>query len=191
MNTTSLALLGRLRLRSDHVSWSEFVDLYAPVLCRWNLTSGMQLADAQEVVQEVLLFVHERIDVFRHQRKGAFRAWLRQVTLNKKREFLRRRAAEQGTSGDAFDFDDLADPHAEAAWTAFYAEGLFERACEMVQPLVEDHTYRIFRRVYIDRQPPAAVASEFGVTRNMVYVAQCRCLTKVRGIIDRYLDDLP
>ena len=106
-------------------------------------------------------------------------------------ELVRKDLAGGSASCDAFDFDDLADPHAEAAWTAFYAEGLFERACEMVQPLVEDHTYRIFRRVYIDRQPPAAVASEFGVTRNMVYVAQCRCLTKVRGIIDRYLDDLP
>jgi hypothetical protein len=57
--------------------------------------------------------------------------------------------------------------------------------------LVEDTTWKIFMRVYVDRQPPAAVAREFGVSRNKVYVAQCRCLARVRAIVDRYLDDSP
>lgn len=191
MHTTSLPLLGRMKARTDHVSWSEFVELYAPVLYRWNLAAGMQPADAQEIVQEVLLFVHERIDTFRRRRPGAFRTWLRKVAVNKSRELRRRRVLDDRIGGSCADLDSLPDSRADAVWAARYAEDLFQRACEMVRPLVEDMTWRIFMRVFVERQPPAAVAAEFGVSRNMVYVAQCRCLAKVRRIVDRYLDDSP
>lgn len=190
MHTTSLPLLGRIRLRTDHASWTEFVDLYAPVLYRWNIASGMQPADAQEVVQDVLLFVHERLETFERRRQGAFRNWLRQVTINKTRELRRRRAIE-GRVGASDALDALPDPKAEAAWATRYAEDLFRRACEMVRDHVDDKTWKIFMRVYVERQPPAAVATEFAVSRNMVYVAQCRCLARVRQIVDRYLDDAP
>lgn len=190
MHTTSLPLLGRIRLRTDHASWTEFVDLYAPVLYRWNVAAGMQPADAQEVVQDVLLFIHERLETFERRRPGAFRAWLRQVTINKTRE-LRRRQAIAGRVGASDDLDSLPDPKADAAWAARYAEDLFHRACEMVRPQVDDKTWRIFIRVYVERRPTAAVAKEFGVSRNMVSVAQCRCLARVRQIVDRYLDELP
>lgn len=191
MHTTSLLLLGRIRTRTDHISWSEFVDLYAPVLYRWNIAAGVQPADAQEIVQEVLLFVHERLDTFVRRRPGAFRAWLRQVAVNKTRELRRRRGLDDRVGAACDDLDSLPDPGGIATWKARYAEDLFRRACEMVRPGVEDTTWRIFMRAYVDRQPPAAVAREFGVTRNMVYVAQCRCLARVRRIVDRYLDDSP
>lgn len=191
MLTTSISLLDRLCLRIDEASWSEFVDLYAPVLCRWTLAAGVQLADAQEITQEVLVFVHQRLDRFRHQGKGAFRAWLKQATLNKIRELRRRRRVEASHIESWEHLDALADPKAAAAWDVMYAEGIFQRACELVRPLVEERTWQIFERVYLDRRPAAAVALEFHVSRNMVYVAQCRCLAKVRRIVDRYLDDIP
>jgi RNA polymerase sigma-70 factor (ECF subfamily) len=190
MHTTSLPLLGRLQVRTDHVSWSEFVDLYAPVLYRWNLAAGMQPADAQEVVQEVLLFIHERLETFERRRQGAFRAWLRQITLNKTREFRRRRAID-GRVGVTDELDSHVDPSAEAAWASRYAEDLFHRACDMVRDEVEEKTWKMFMRVYVERQPPDAVAAEFRVSRNMVSVAQCRCLARVRRIIDRYLEEAP
>lgn len=191
MYTTSLPLLGRLGLGCDQESWTDFVDLYGPVLYRWNLRAGMQPSDAQEVVQEVLIFVYERINTFRWQRPGAFRAWLRQIMINKTRELRRRRSMEHRAGDPSDDLDTVGDPGAESAWAARYAEDLFQRACEMVRPLVENRTWQIFARVYLERQPPASVAEEFGISRNMVYVAQCRCLARVRAIVDRYLEDLP
>lgn len=190
MQTTSLALLGRMRLRADHASWLEFVDLYAPVLYRWNVAGGLQAADAQEVVQDVLLFVHERLETFDRRRPGAFRTWLRQVTINKTRE-LRRRLLSERRVGVSDALDAMPDPKADAAWATRYAEDLFQRACEMVRAEVEDKTWRIFMRLYVERRPPAAVAAEFGVSRNMVSVAQCRCLARVRRLVDRYLDEMP
>lgn len=189
MYTTSLPLLGRMQVRTDHVSWSEFVDLYAPVLYRWNVAAGLQPVDAQEVVQEVLLFVHERLDGFRRQRPGSFRAWLRKVAWHKTRELRRRRLLDDRVGESSDNLDSLVDPGSGSAWAAQYAEDLIARACEMVRPHVEDTTWRIFMRVYADRQPPVDVAREFGVSRNMVYVAQCRCLARVRQIVDRYVDD--
>lgn len=189
MHTTSLSLLGRIRIRDDQASWKDFVQLYAPLLYRWNRTAGMQSADAQEVVQEVLLFVHERIGRFRWRRPGAFRAWLRAVTQNKARELRRRRRRDDRIGAASDSLDGQPDPRSDFAWADRYAEDLLDRACEMARPFVDDKTWRVFMRVYREHVPAEAVAREFGITRNMVYVAQCRCLAKVRLIVGRYLDD--
>jgi hypothetical protein len=105
------------------------------------------------------------------------------VTVNKTRSLRRRKILEARVGIPADDIDSYPDPRLDASWAAHYAEDLFQRACEMVRPLVEDTTWKIFMRVYVDRQLPATVAREFGVSRNKVYVAQCRCLARVRAIV--------
>lgn len=189
MHTTSLPLLGRMRVRTDQASWAEFVDLYAPLLYRWNLAVGLQSADAQEVVQEVLLVVHQRLDGFERRHPGTFRAWLRAITLNKVRELRRRQRRDDRSMCGPDVLDELPDRRADFAWAERYAEDLFCRACEMVRPLVTDATWRMFMAAYVDRQPVERVARQFGVSRNAVYIAQCRCLSKVRLIVGNYLDD--
>lgn len=189
MHTTSAPLLGRIRIRTDHDSWTQFVRLYAPILYRWHAAAGLQHADAQEVVQEVLLFVHQRIHRFQRQRPGAFRSWLRAVSQNKVRERRRRKHLDDGVVSLADHLDSLQDPKAAGDWAARHAEAVFLRACEMIRESVEDTTWRIFMQVYTERRPADAVARDFGVSRNTVYVAQCRCLAKVRQIVARYLED--
>lgn len=189
MHTTSLPLLGRMRLRSDEASWSEFVDLYAPLLYRWNVSAGLQPADAEEVVQEVLIVVHRRIDDFDRGRPGAFRAWLRAITLNKIREIRRLRRRDAAWTADGGAPELLPDHGADFAWAERYAEDLFRRACELVRPLVTEATWKMFMAAYVEGLPVPAIARRFGVTKNAVYVAQCRCLAKVRQILGRYLDD--
>lgn len=189
MHTTSLPLLGRMRVRTDQASWTEFVDLYAPLLYRWNVAVGLQPADAQEVVQEVLLVVHQRLDGFQRRHPGTFRAWLRAITLNKVRELRRRRRRDDRSASATDMLDGLPDQRADFAWAERYAEDLFRRACELARPQVNDTTWRMFLAAYVDRRPVEEVARQFGVTRNAVSIAQCRCLSKVRLIVGDYLDD--
>lgn len=167
------------------------MDLYGPLLYRWNIAAGLQPADAQEVAQEVLLTVFQRVGRFERRHPGTFRAWLRTITANKVRELHRRRRQRRETSSaDAsLSIDSLPDQGADFAWGERYAEDLFRQACELVRPLVAGTTWQMFVAVYFDRQPVETIARRHGVSRNAVYIAQCRCLAKVRGIIERYLDD--
>jgi DNA-directed RNA polymerase specialized sigma24 family protein len=52
--TTRTTLLLRVRDAGDRQAWSDFVDLYSPVIYRFGRRHGLQDADAADLVQEVL-----------------------------------------------------------------------------------------------------------------------------------------
>ncbi|PAY21294.1 hypothetical protein CKO51_01575 [Rhodopirellula sp. SM50] len=53
----------RLRDRGNHAAWSEFLQIYEPVIYRLARRRGLQDADARKIVQEVLLRVAALIAV--------------------------------------------------------------------------------------------------------------------------------
>src|SRR5262245_5144607 len=79
--STRASLLSRLRTGADVDSWRSFVDLYTPLIFRYSRRRGLQDADAQDVVQQVLTSIHRAIGHFQYDpSKGRFRQWLGLVT---------------------------------------------------------------------------------------------------------------
>src|SRR6516165_7259704 len=94
MTQTPISLLERLRLRPDPASWQRLVDLYTPLIRDWLRRHGLQPPDADDLVQEVMHVLVRELPEFRHDlRPGAFRRWLRAVTVNRVRAFWRARRA--------------------------------------------------------------------------------------------------
>src|ERR1700730_6688877 len=114
MPDTSVSLLDCLRLRPDEDSWKRFVDLYAPLIRGWLRRYGVTQEDAEDLAQEVMAVVVRELAQFHHnQRRGAFRNWLRTVTVNRLRALWRTRRGHAAASGDsdiARMLDQLADP---------------------------------------------------------------------------------
>ena len=76
------------------------MDLYGPAIYGWARRCGLQSDDAAEIVQQVFLVLAVRFDRFRsEQPTDSFRAWLRTITLNKVRDFFRRRAGRAIPTG--------------------------------------------------------------------------------------------
>mgnify|MGYP003394622441 CR=1 FL=1 len=71
--TTRASLLLRLRDPRDHDAWVEFVSLYEPVIYRVLRRTGLQDADALEVLQELFLAVNRNIGRWEHGAWG--RIW--------------------------------------------------------------------------------------------------------------------
>src|SRR5438132_9043989 len=87
--TTRLSLLLRICDAKDSQAWSQFVDLYAPLVYGFARKHGLQDADAADLTQDVLQAVSggiRRLDY--DPRRGPFRAWLFTVVRNKLRNFL-------------------------------------------------------------------------------------------------------
>ena len=82
MSDTSLTLLDRLQQDADSASWQRLVDIYTPLIGRWLAQSPLQRADHDDLIQEVLKIVVQKLPAFKRQREGSFRAWLRVVTTN-------------------------------------------------------------------------------------------------------------
>ena len=92
MIPTSVSLLDRLKAANPDASdWNRLQGIYLPLISRWlGRVPGLG-AEADDLAQEVFVVVIREIPRFQRQREGSFRAWLRQVTVNKVRTHRRRR----------------------------------------------------------------------------------------------------
>ena len=90
VNPTSFSLLDRLKVaRPEASDWNRLQGIYLPLIQRW-LGRVPGLGDeSADLAQEVLVVVFREVPRFDRQREGSFRAWLRQVTVNKVRNYRR------------------------------------------------------------------------------------------------------
>ena len=97
---TQASLLDKARGRHAG-AWDRLVGLYTPVLQAWLAAAGLQPADRDDLTQRVLEILVRQLPDFEHSgRPGAFRAWLRGITVNLLREHWRART-EPGAGSDS------------------------------------------------------------------------------------------
>jgi RNA polymerase sigma-70 factor (ECF subfamily) len=186
MTETSLSLLDSLRLHPDQEAWRRLVDLYTPLIRGWLRRQGMADQDTEDVVQEVLAVVFRKLPEFdRQPHTGAFRSWLRTITVNCLRQSWRRRGRQPlGAGGTDFGqfLDQLADPGSGLSrlWDEEHDRYITQRLLEAIRPSFEPKTWRAFQRVALDGIRPDDVAAELGLTVNAVFIAKSRVLTRLR-----------
>ncbi len=82
-------------------AWDEFCRLYAPVVFRVAIGRGFQVADAHDLVQEVMLSVARSVEQWLERTdRGSFRAWLLRIAHNQAFDRINARATRAlGTDG--------------------------------------------------------------------------------------------
>ncbi len=184
---TPASLLERLRGPADSTAWARFVELYTPLLYYWARRTGLQEADAADLVQEVLTLLFRKLPEFTYDRKHSFRNWLRTVTMNKWRESRRRRtpAALEGGSALA----DVPGPDDMAALEeAAYRRHLVQQALKALQGEFPATAWRAFQAYVMSGRPAEEVAAELGVQVGTVYSAKSRILSRLRRELEGLLD---
>jgi RNA polymerase sigma factor (sigma-70 family) len=185
---TRYSLLRRLGEPSSEDAWAEFQRVYVPTIYRYARARGLQEADAAEVVQEVMLAVHQGVvDWQPSHRPGSFRAWLseaaRRVTL---RTVHHRRRAGETPGGSAIQ-NALVSPESFAGELEEHEEwqrwAFFQAAAE-VEREVQEATWRAFWRTAIEGRSAEATARELGLSIGTVYSAKCRVLARIRRCIE-------
>lgn len=186
MTDTSISLLDRLRDASDAEAWERLVRVYRPVIRRWLDRLGLPPQDADDLVQDVLAVLVRRIGEFhREPRIGAFRAWLRTITVNCVREAWRRRKKQPrgtGKSDVAQLLGQLEDPDSGLSrdWDEEHDRVVMQQLLEEVRPDFAASTWLAFHRVAIENRSPRQVALELGISENAVFIAKSRVLARLR-----------
>jgi RNA polymerase sigma-70 factor (ECF subfamily) len=194
MSETSTSLLDRLRVAPDAASWQRLVELYTPLIRGWLRRHGMLPQDADDVVQDVLAVVVRRLPGFRREpRTGAFRHWLRSITVNCLRDYWRAQRGRPVATGDSNLLQmlgQLEDPESGLSqqWDQEHDRHVTQRLLELIEPDFKPSTWQAFRRVALDGVAPDQVAAELGISVNAVFIAKSRVLARMReeseGLID-------
>lgn len=187
-NETRNSLLLRLSNKLDIEAWDQFVAIYQPLVFRLARSKGFQEADAQDIVQEVMIAVSRAIHRWEPDpTRGRFRDWLFRIARNLMINFLTRRKYQ--SLGQAAALDDLLAEHpdpngsGEEASREFeleYRRELFCIAAKKVSLQVRPNTWEVFRLTAIELHPIVDVAKELDMTEGAVLVARCRVLARLR-----------
>ena len=198
MEETSLSLLAQLRHDPSTDGWARLQRLYEPLVHNWLKRYGLQRSDADDVTQEVLIAISDNIRTFEHNgRTGAFRAWVRGILVNRLRRFWRSRSNRTVATGDTnieLRLAELEDPASEISlvWNREHDQHVLRELLAIVEPLFEPTTWMAFLKVTFDGVKAGDVATELGISRNAVFIAKSRVLSRLRqeadGLVDSKVD---
>jgi RNA polymerase sigma-70 factor (ECF subfamily) len=185
MSETSFTLLERLQHAPGETAWQRMIDLYTPLIRNWLRRYSLLDQDAEDLVQDVLAVVVRKLPEFRKRPQiGAFRRWLRMITVNCLRDFWRtRRFSAKGAGVDFVGvLDQLEDPESALSklWDREHDEFVTRRLLEMIRPRFEAKTWQAFQRAALDGASVDQVAHELGLSVNAVFIAKSRVLHMLR-----------
>lgn len=170
------------------------VDLYSPLMRGWLIRHGAAPSDVDDVVQDVLMVVVRRIPEFRLEpRTGAFRSWLRAITVNCLRDHGRRRR-KQPTAQGGTDYGEmiqqLADPQSGLSrlWDREHDEHVAQYLLQQVRVDFSATTWQAFQRFTLDGLSADQVSQELGISPNAVFIAKSRVMARLRDLGQGLLD---
>jgi RNA polymerase sigma-70 factor (ECF subfamily) len=195
MTSTSRSLLQRLQDRDDTHAWKRLLTVYEPWLRGWLSRTGLQQADRDDVLQEVLTVVSQKAGDFVHNgQPGAFRAWLRAILVNQVKHHLRAKRAREEAAGPAPLADwleQMADPSSALSqeWEREHDRQLVRRVLTSIQHEFNGTTWQVFQMLVFEEVPPAEVAQRLEITTNAVYVAKARVMSRLREEVSGLVDE--
>jgi RNA polymerase sigma-70 factor (ECF subfamily) len=190
---TSVSLLERLAGTPTDDDWRRLVDLYQPLLGAWMARAGVPAADADDLIQEVLLVVFREVGGFERRGPGAFRCWLRTILTHRVRSYFRGRQyrpiAAGGSDGLRW-LDKLEEPGSALSrqWDREHDEHVADSLLRRVERDFAPATWQAFSRQVLAGEPAARIAGELGLSLNSVLLAKSRVLKRLRqelaGLVD-------
>jgi RNA polymerase sigma-70 factor (ECF subfamily) len=187
---TRITLLGRLRRDpANQAAWGEFVEHYGGKIYAWCQKWGLQEADAQDVTQNVLLKLAQKMKDFTYDPSRSFRAWLKTLTGHALSDFVAGRPRAGLGSGDSavgrmLDSVEARADLAQQLEQQFDRE-ILEEAMVRVRLRVAPQTWEAFRLTALDGLSGAEAAERIPMQVGQVFVAKRRVQKMLQEEVSR------
>jgi RNA polymerase sigma-70 factor (ECF subfamily) len=159
------------------VGWDEFVSRYRPKIFAWCRRWGLQEPDADDVTQNVLVKLTEKMRSFRYDPAQSFRRWLRTVTHNTCIDYADRWHKQRGSGNtEVLKLLQSVEAHSELAaqLEATFDQELLSLALERVRQRVEPKTWDAFRLTVQEGATAAVAGRRIDMPVAHVFVAKHR-----------------
>lgn len=199
---TRRSLLSRLNDLGDDRSWRDFFDTYWKLIYGVSRKAGLSDAEAQDVVQEVVLGVAKKIKDLKYDASlGSFKGWLLNMTRwrildqieDRQPASRRKNPATEDEERRTATVDRIPDPKSldlAAVWEHEWERNLIDAAMARVKKKVSAKQYQIFHCYVVKEWPVARVMKTLDVSRGQVYLAKHRVSPLVRKEIELLKDKL-
>ena len=182
---THTALLVGLQASSNDEVWSDFYARYQPLLVAVGRRLGLPEQDAHDAAQEALLSFADGYRRGQYDRsKGRLRTWLFGIAVKKIRDIQRRNGKNHSVVEPADKtrvLNAMADDHSlSEVWESEWERRLLQVCMENVCRHMEVSTVKAFELFVLKEWPAEKVASHLGVSRNAVFKAKRRVLSRMR-----------
>lgn len=188
---TRASLILRLRDPEDVAAWDEFVELYTPVVHRVAKGRGLQSADADNLVQEVMLKVSQSLTAWlEREDRGRFRAWLVRIARNEAVDLLTQLSSRSlGIQGEqarcAMEETQQSDEIASLI-DLEYDRTVFDWAANQVQETVQPQTWQAFWLTHVEGHSIQQAAQKLGVRSANIHFGRSRVMARLRELVQQY-----
>ncbi len=172
---TSLTLMERLRqFPRNAEAWERFVELYRPKIYGWCRVWGLQEADAEDVAQDVIAKLTQKMTHFDYDRTRCFRAWLKTITQHALSDLLASRCRALGEGQGPLISSIEARADLEKRIEDLFDRELLDLAIARVRERVAPVTWDAFRLMTFDEYSGAETSRLLGIPIASVFVAKHR-----------------
>ena len=180
-------MIVRLRQHDDVAAWTEFEEIYRPLIIRLARNRGLQDADAYEISQEVMARVAAAIERWDPDpERGSFRGWLSRITRNMVVQFFRNQNRIPKTNGES-NVQELLEAQPAASETREFEielkRQIFAWAAGKIKKQFKPTTWQAFWQTAIENRDVETVAAELGINRGAVYVSRSRVMKRLRDVV--------
>jgi RNA polymerase sigma-70 factor (ECF subfamily) len=183
--STRTTLLTRVFEGIDPSAWTEFHDRYGDLIRGFAVRQGLQPADCDDVVQEVLLALTKSVKRFEYDpARGKFRSYLKTLVI---RTIFRKSRQERGRAGLA-DIEvqaerTTADPARSAIWEHEWRQHHVRRAMQRLKSDFSDQDRMAFSLYVMQGGSAAQTAEALGMSIDQVYQAKSRILRRLSELV--------
>lgn len=188
---TRASLILRLQNAEDVAAWDEFIGIYGPVIFRVATRRGFQQADADNLVQEVLLAVAQSVSKWLDREdRGSFRHWLLRLARNHAVDMLTRRAT-RSLGDDGFEAQRALNemPVADEIASLIemeYRRAVFHWAAGQVQASVSESTWNAFWLTHVEGLSAETAAEKLKTRCGNIYLGRSRVMARIKELVNQY-----
>jgi RNA polymerase sigma factor (sigma-70 family) len=190
-NTTSCELLQRLVSGDKENAWREFVARYGGLVRGFSQRQGLQSADCDDVLQEVLLGVSRAMPGFEYDpTRGKFRSYLKTVTIHA----VSKVRCQSGGQVSLEQIEEatrtaLDSAEVETNWEDEWRKHHVTRAMRVIEAAFNEADVAAFRAYAIEGGEAQDVAAALGLSVGQVYQAKSRILKRLGEVVQGQVEE--